>query len=346
MFSGRIGVERQRLLEQYGGTPETENAVEQGLRWLSRQQGDDGSWSLQGPYEDGASRENRTAATAMALIAFTGDGHTHQAGDYRQNVEKGFHWLVNQQDEAGRFARKELSHHQAYTQAQASIALSECYALTGDPTLKEPAQLAIRYAEDAQGPVGGWRYSPGAAGDLSVTGWYVMALQTGLAAKLTIDRSRIDKTMDFLNTVQTDDDGALYGYLPDLEATAGMTAEGLLCRQYLGWPHDHQGLGRGVTRLANEWRFDSNNMDVYYWFHASQAIRHHGGIPWLAWNESMRVELPGLQIQAGPEAGSWDPQPDRWGKSTGGRLFTTCFAIYCLEVYYRHQPLYTASVVE
>ena len=74
MFRGRTGPERQQLLELYSGTPETEKAVEQGLRWLSRQQQDGGSWSLKGPYDGVASRENRTAATSMALIAFLGAG--------------------------------------------------------------------------------------------------------------------------------------------------------------------------------------------------------------------------------------------------------------------------------
>lgn len=339
MFRGRSGPERQQLLEVYGGTPETEKAVEQGLRWLSQQQQADGAWSLNGPYNGIASHENRTAATAMALIAFLGAGYTDRDGDYKQNINSGIRWLVDQQDEQGFFARKEVPHHRAYTQALASIAVAELYAMTGEPTLEQPAQLAIRYAEESQGPDGGWRYSPRSSGDMSVTGWYVMTLQSGLAAGLKLDQPRIEKTMDFLDTVQADG-GAGYGYIPTRKATAGMTAEGLLCRQYLGWPRDHEALGRGVARLANEWKFDPQGMDVYYWFHATQVLRHCAGSPWLTWNELMREELPAMQVKSGREAGSWEPKQDRWGKESGGRLFTTCFAIYCLEVYYRHKPLY------
>ena len=339
MFSGRTDPERQQLLELYGGTPETENAVKQGLRWITRQQHDDGSWSLKGPYNDGAFRENRTAATSMALIALMGAGYTHRDGDYRQNVESGIRWLVDQQDEDGFFAQKEVPHQRSYAHAQASIAVSELYAMTRDPAFRQPAQLAIRYAEQSQGPVGGWRYSPGATGDMSVTGWYVMALQSGLAAGLKLDQSRMDKIMEFLDTVQADG-GAKYRYLPAGEPTAGMTAEGLLCRQYLGWPRDHEALGRGVARLASVWKFDSQDMDVYYWFHATQVLRHYGGAPWQAWNELLRSELPAMQVKGGQEAGSWEPQQDRWGSNSGGRLFTTCFAVYCLETYYRHKPLY------
>jgi len=151
--------------------------------------------------------------------------------------------------------------------------------------------------------------------------------------------------MDFLDTVQADG-GAEYGYLPLRDATAGMTAEGLLCRQYLGWPHGHEALGRGVARLANEWKLDPDKMDVYYWYHASQVLRHYGGTPWQDWNAVMRNHLPTMQVKNGGEAGSWAPQRDVWGSTAGGRLFTTCFAIYCLEVYYRHEPLYDQIAVE
>jgi squalene cyclase len=189
MFSGRSGVERQRLLELYGGTAETEKAVEQGLHWLSRQQRKDGSWSLKGPHSDGGLRDNRTAATSMALLAFMGAGYTHRDGGYKQDIDSGMRWLVAQQSEDGFFASEETAHQQSYAHAQASIAVVELYAMTGDLALQQPVQLAIHYAEEWQGPVGGWRYSPRAAGDMSVTGWYVMTLQSGLAAGLALDQS-------------------------------------------------------------------------------------------------------------------------------------------------------------
>jgi hypothetical protein len=63
------------------------------------------------------------------------------------------------------------------------------------------------------------------------------------------------------------------------------------------------------------------------------------GAIWDDWNKVMRVEVPAHQIQNGAEAGSWNPQTDKWG-SAGGRLYVTCLSIYMLEVYYRHLPLY------
>jgi hypothetical protein len=57
----------------------------------------------------------------------------------------------------------------------------------------------------------------------------------------------------------------------------------------------------------------------------------------------MARQLPEMQIKKGRERGSWAPQQDVWGHY-GGRLYTTCLAIYMLEVYYRHLPIYSLNL--
>ncbi len=106
MFNGRTGAMKQALLAIYGGTPETQEAVARGLAWLKRNQRRDGSWSMRGPYSDGGLSENDAAATAMALLAFLGDGHTHLKGEYAEQVEKGMKYLINNQDRSGFFAKQ------------------------------------------------------------------------------------------------------------------------------------------------------------------------------------------------------------------------------------------------
>src|SRR5690606_27302086 len=140
----------------------------------------------------------------------------------------------------------------------------------------------------------------------------------------------------FLDTV-LHDQGAAYGYQPYSPPTAPMTAEGLLCRQYMGLPRDVPALVRGVTLLSAEARFYRSGRNVYYWYYATQLPHHHRDAPWQPWNGTMRVELPARPARSGSEAGSWAPQRDRLG-SSGGRLYSSCYTIYCLEVYYRPMP--------
>ncbi len=338
MFNGRTGAMRKALLAIYGGTPETEEAVALGLQWLKRNQQRNGSWSMRGPYGDTAITENRTAATAMALLAFLGDGNTHKSGEYADEVDKGIKFLLQQQDRSGFMAKSARGHEKMYAQAQATIALCELYGMTKDSWLRPRAQLAIDFAEQAQSEIGGWRYEPKFDADTSVTGWFVMALQSGRSAELDVNESLLRRVSGFLDSVSSYD-GAAYSYQARGNPSPAMTAEGLLCRQYLGWTRDNPSMERGIWALLEDSPFSIRDGDVYYWYYATQVLHHFGGSPWRLWNEKMREQLPAAQVKSGKEAGSWAPQRDTWGRNYG-RLYTTCLSLYCLEVYYRHMPLY------
>lgn len=340
-LAGRTGSLKGALLGKFGGNGVTQAAVAAGLKWLAYNQKPDGGWSLKGPYNDGAVNEDRTAATAMALNAFLGDGHTHIApGEYQSVVDRGLKFLLRRQDKEGFFAGGEPSHNQAYSQAIATITVCEAYGMTGDSQLKVPASRAIKYAEWSQGRQKGWRYEPREDSDLSVTGWYLMALMTGKMAGLEPSEKVIRSVGDYLESV-SHEYGARYSYLRQDPATLTMTAEGLLCRQYLGWPSSHPALLRAieVDLLPNAPDAKAEMVSVYYWYYATQVLHHVGGQAWTKWNDKMKVVLPQLQEKKGTDAGSWDPSADQFGPS-GGRLYTTCFCIYCLEVYYRHLALY------
>jgi len=336
-LDGREKGMKKALLAAYGGTATTEGAVIRGLEWLKRNQKPDGMWSLLGNFADGAPTENRVAATAMALLAFQGHGSTHQFGPYKDVVARAWNALIKKQDAEGNFFLTGGHHHRLYTHAQATIALCELYGMTKDKTIKRAAQNALDYSFQAQSPQGGWRYAPGGASDTSVTGWFVMALQSGRMAGLEVPAAHLDKISAYLDTATTDG-GSKYAYIPGQSDTLSMTAEGLLCRQYLGWSHDDPRLVQGIQYVgSNPLRFAE--MDVYYWYYATQAMHHMGGKSWMQWNRIMRQALPENQLQTGKEAGSWDPHNDSHGH-LGGRLYTTCLCIYMLEVYYRHLPLY------
>jgi len=344
-LSGREEGSRRSLLGKYGGTKKTEDAVLAGLRWLARQQRPDGSWSLAGPYTNGVRdwQDNPCAATAMALIAFQGHDNTHKKGPFQDNVVRGWNWLKKQEDSDGNFYHEGLANQQFYTQGLCTIAICELYGMTHDPSYKDPAQRAVKFCLDSQSPEGGWRYNPKAGSDVSVTGWIVMALQSARMGGLEVPEDHFTRVMRFLDNVQDPAfGGSRYPYLKGEQITLPMTAEALLCRQYIGWARDDERLVEGA-----EWITHPNNLidygprrNTYFWYYATQVAHHMEGEVWKRWNDVMREEVPRHQVQSGREAGSWDPdQTDRF-ELNGGRLYSTCLQIYMLEVYYRHLPIY------
>jgi hypothetical protein len=345
-LAGREEGMRQTMLKAYGGTKLTEDSVKLGLSWLVRQQRSRGMWSMRGPYKGGANIENEEAATAMALIAFQGAGYTTSSNKndpYTKVVTRAWKWLLSRQEADGHFfANLVPEQHQLYTQGLCTIALCELYGMTHDESFLKPAQKAVDYCVKIQSPEGGWRYQPGVDSDLSVTGWFAMAMQSARMAGLEVPSPVFERISKFLDTVQRDE-GSRYAYQFNAGATKPLTAEGLLSRQYLGWAHNDVRLQNGVQfLLANlpDW----NDRNVYYWYYGTQVCHHMEGKDWQKWNEVMRQLLPEHQEKNGPERGSWDPNGDRWG-GTAGRIYVTCLSLYTLEVYYRHMPIYQTKAV-
>lgn len=186
-----------------------------------------------------------------------------------------------------------------------------------------------------------------------------MALRTSEMAGFTRPKASYDKISAFLDSVSYDN-GAGYVYqlvgrdgkISETEMRPSMTATGLFCRQFLGWPQNSEALLRGAETLVSEEnliRFPTTeeekekfSCNTYGWYATSMALKGLGPYNkyWRKWNAALNTELPRNQEPKGSkEAGSWDPRYDEYNFG-GGRLYVTCLSILCLEVYYRHLPLY------
>ena len=352
---GREWGRRADLLAKGGGNGQTEQAVIDGLRWLKKVQLLDGSWSLSGfPHGIAKNKDDPIAATAMALLAFQGFGVTPNSrepilAEFALPVAKGWDWLRRQQEPNGCFFSS-VTHvnHRFYTHALCTIAICELYAMTKDETLREPALKAVAYCVRTQNLAGGWRYVPDLFSydaDVSVTGWILLALKSAQGAGLEVPEATFEKISRLLDATSRENGSqSVYRDVRGEVPRPSMSAKALLCRKLLGWKRDDPRLTRGIENLVSNHPIsfsEPKKRDVYYWYFATQAIYHYGGEPWKRWNERMCEELLKYQEKRGDVAGSWHPQQpqcDEWWYY--GRLYTTCFSIYMLEVYYRHLTIY------
>jgi hypothetical protein len=346
-------------------SPQTEEAIERGLAFLARYQGNDGGWSLQG-FPEGAQLVSDTAATAMAVIAFQGGGYTHRELQYKDVVRAGLDHLIQSQKENGDlFVPLDDASNRSvwlYSHSLATIALCEAYGMTQDPELREPAQKALDFIVAAQhAERGGWRYSPGVSADTSVSGWMVVAMRTGELAGLEVPTEPWAKVSRWLDDAQqSKSQPHLYRYnphAPDTDeqrhgrtASKTMTSVGLLMRLYTGWKRDNPNMIRGADFLLENppalGTPREPQRDTYYWYYATLVMSHMGGDRWKAWNDRLHPLLVNSQVRQGTYAGSWDPKgpiPDRWGPHAG-RIYVTAMNLLSLEVQYRKLKLYEETV--
>ncbi len=355
--------------------PTTEAAIHLGLEFLARFQSPDGSWALTGFDRDDPQQlsqlDSDTAATGLALLAFQGAGYNHREFKYARQINHAIQWLIeNQAADGGLYVpsnKKSDNACRLYSHGIAALALTEAYGMTQDARLKEPAQNALDYIKKSQDPrKGGWRYfdEPGKTStDTSVSGWMMMAMQSGRLAGLDVDEALFEGVDDWLEVAADPENISLYRYNPyavdskgvsriqGRKPTAAMTSVGLLMRIYSGWKRDDPRLLAGAEYLLNrQLPSDSSPQlrDTYYWYYATQVLRYVGGPDWEKWNDQLRPLLTRSQEKSGDLSGSWHPYrpvPDRWG-AFGGRLYVTTMNLLSLEVRHRMLPLYQQAAPE
>ncbi len=119
-----------------------------------------------------------------------------------------------------------------------------------------------------------------------------------------------------------------------------MTAEGMLCRMYLGWSRTNPAIEACAQWLEETAPFQKDELRYYYWYYATQVMHHAGADHWKKWNQAMRETITRSADHRGCRSRQLTATAiGRYGQSAG-RLYVTCMALYCLEVYYRHLPLY------
>ncbi len=348
LFTLRQGDTRKQYIELFGGTQESEVAVNRGLLWLVTHQNADGSWSLENFHANckgkhatcpGAGKvRSNTAATGLALLPLLAAGHTHQEGQYKQAVADGLKWLTEHQKENGDLLGPGDAQHM-YSHGIAAIALCEACGMTDDVELKKAAAKALDFIVKAQhAGSGGWRYTPNQSGDTSVVGWQMMALKSGEMAGIPVPQKTFDHTARWLKSVEANQPvGGQFGY-NSRGASPAMTAEGLLCLQFMGAERNSPRMRAGADFLMNYLPKPDQKNTSYYWYYGTQVMYHMQGPYWDAWNEKLRDELVKSQLNSGQLAGTWHSR-DNW-ENTGGRLYATSMKLLMLEVYYRHLPLY------
>jgi hypothetical protein len=359
IYSDRVAPNRGEIARLRGGSPEGESAVQSALRWLSANQSADGHWDAAkfGAHQDlaappnarqgagGAGSKADSAMTGLALLAFLGAGNTHVHGDYAKSVQHGLEYLLSIQARDGNLAGGAETYAYMYAHGMATLAMSEAYAMTGDKRLEAAVQSAINYTLSAQiKSTGGWRYraveSPGERGDTSQLGWQLMSLKSAELAGVNVPSSAADGAVRFLKSVASGQNGGRASYRPGERATVTMTAEALVCRQFLGMTRDNPATNEAGDYLLSQLP-SPEKINLYYWYYGTLGMYQLQDDRWQRWNEALQNTLVGRQRIDGDLAGSWDPECV-WG-GYGGRVYSTALSALCLEVYYRYLPIYRVA---
>lgn len=320
---------RRRRTRQFGGTANTEGAVEAGLNWLAVHQSPDGSWDRIGfqrqcPRHDecpGRARNRsknslKPGVTGLALLAFLGAGYSDRQGPHQDTVAKAVAALLAMQRPDGGFSAD--TGMAGYNDSVATFALAEYLSLTRERRVEPALGAAVQRLVAMQQELGGWDYGPersSGRNDSSITAWMVQALQACAVAGVIVPADTfIRAALHFTRasepggkvwyadagtgfTISTQTLRPVYRYGP------AMTAAGLTSESLLGWRSDSPLRLAQKTRLfaqlpsggLAQGRDPSQLHSYYYWYYGTIAMFQTGGRDWQRWNAGLRDALLPLQ---------------------------------------------------
>jgi hypothetical protein len=368
LYGARTKPKTFKWLAQRGGTIDSEKAVNDGLDWLARHQGQDGHWGAD--CLGGADRHSRCekrspcqgpgvayeiGQTGLALLAFQAAGHYDFNGrKYSGQVANGLNYCVQEQAPDGSVvgsqnptpkqivAGAKFDRNFMYEHAIGTFALCEACAVAvaegkqPDPRYQKAAQRAVSFIEKVQHADGGWRYTTNASeqSDCSVSGWVMLALKTAREAKLDVSPETISRMTNFFATRYAD---GHTGYTSAGGGTDATTGLGMMAVEFFEHNLESPIVQNGASWLAQMADADAELPNAYVWYNCTMAMFQVGGEPWQRWNGVVRDHVASSQVQGeGCDRGSWSPDADVYGPE-GGRIYTTALAVLTLEVYYRFQ---------
>ncbi len=282
----RRGVIPEGTLEMI--TPDTDNAIKNGLAWLARTQNADGSFG------SGTYRGN-IAVTSVAGLAFMASGSSPGRGPFGAQVDRALLYVMEKTSPSGFIAVVSApSHGPMYSHGFGTLFLAEAYGITHRPEIREKLQKAVRLIIDSQNDEGGWRYQPVKRdADISVTVCQINALRAARNTGVDVPKDTIDSCIRYVKQSQNADGGFRY-MLQGGASAFPRSAGGVVALQSAG-DHDSKEVRDGVAYLRGFTRGITlgNRYSHYYYGHyyAAQAMWLRGGDDWAEWYPAIRNEL-------------------------------------------------------
>jgi hypothetical protein len=308
-------------------TPAAERAIDRGLRWLARQQHDDGSLG------SGAYRGN-VAIAALGGMAWMAGGSTPGRGPYGREVDGTVMYLLSKTQQSGFIIERQgASHGPMYGHGFATMFFAECYGMSPRDELRNKLAAAVKLITNSQNKEGGWRYQPQPAdADISVTVCQIMALRAARNAGLYVPNDTVNRCLDYVRRCQNPDGGFMYMAVAGGDSLFPRSAGGIVALQSAGIYKGPE-IDKGIAYLL---KFTPqpgvSRHEAYYFYghyYAVQAMWHVGGEPWNQWYPAIRDELVARQHEDG-----------FWPTTSINREYATAMALIVLQIPNDYLPIF------
>lgn len=306
---------------------QTSEVIKGGLKFLSRQQQLNGSWTA-GEGKMG----HPVAITSYMLLAYMGTGNLPGEGEYSKNVTAGLQFLLDRIQPDGLF--QDVSPGQyMYNHGMATIAIAEMYGQSQSSAVRPKLERLIQVILKAQAPQGGWRYTPQSRdSDVSVTVMQVVALRAAQESGISVPQEAINRATQYVVSCSDAKTGG-FAYQPGQPAGFARTAAAIYSLQVLGKYDDP------LVKAGSEYLFANVKKRTGHWaygsYYAAPAQYMIGGETWRNWYTEIKALLLG-EVQRTGDVAHWEAK----GRDDVNAVFCTAVFVHILAIPYHYLPLY------
>ena len=346
----RFNMNKGEKILSKGGSLKSEDAVVRALKWLKKNQLQDGSWAASIQSEEMGSKM-KTGLTGLALLTFLAHGETPGSDAYGEPVSKAIKYLLATQQEDGRFYsvpdRVNMTYKAGtYGQAIAVYALSEAYSMTRIHELRSAVEKGVAVILGGQQKGGAWYYAyQHEKQNTSVTGWHVQALKAAYMAGIQTPgiKEALDRSVVFLRHMHDRDSGLFHYTMPNQQPRkdTGITGSAVLALQLLNEDKTREAK-KGVKALRDaecSWE-QPVPWSLSAWYYITQAQFFAGGKQWAAWQNQFASNYVKHQHPDGHwSSPAVNSQVVEFGvEAPFGPCYSTALGALTLMVYYRNLP--------
>jgi hypothetical protein len=307
--------------------------IDGSLAWLALHQADDGHFGADATaarcvalkhdpvcIAAGTKEPFPLAATGLAVLAYLDFRDQDVRRLFEPTLARGVAWIVAQQQKDGSFAGGGRS---GYPAGIGLMALGQAAGSSHDQAVVDALKKGLDFYSRHAGEMGGYRYSLDQEGDLSVTGWYVQAVEAATNAGVEVPDVMRQNLSKFVKYVWRGE--GRFGYQAAGNDSASLWPVGALSMTILR-PEE-------TTNLVDGWRAallkGPPKKSVYsLYYGVRELLALDGKLP-DAWKKTLD-ELAAAQTVKGPAAGMIPLPDDPWMRR-GGPTIATAFATLTME---------------
>lgn len=332
-------------------TPQAEEALADGLRWLAANQGPEGHWECK-----------ELGLVGMGLLAFLADGHLPGRGRYGDNVQRAIHSLLRHEKPSG-LLNITQPQHDMYNHGLTTFVLGQAYGMSGDRRIGSVLDRALKLIAQTQCDDGGWHYHAqrmSRGHDLSLAVMQAKALRSAVDSGLDVAPQVIDlairgvrehyspkgcpRTAD--EATQRQFPGQFTYGRGSGNASVAMAAAGVVClqefAQYDDWRIEkNMEVITAAIRAGRQRRpGDGVMFDAYTLYYVGQALYQVGGQHWRDCYPLLRDDIVANLVRQPNDArqhGRFRGNGRVDGKS--GDLYLTSVACFVLAMPNRYLPI-------